>query len=84
VLCLRPDALPEAVRLGSHSRRVFEPFAARAGLTVEEMLNGPSPSALERKPTIAEIANAAAFAASDHAGAMTGTVMNLTCGSVVD
>jgi 3-oxoacyl-[acyl-carrier protein] reductase len=30
------------------------------------------------------VADAAAFAASDRAGAMTGAVVNVTCGSVVD
>jgi 3-oxoacyl-[acyl-carrier protein] reductase len=83
-VCLRPDALPEAIALGSHSRQVFEPFARRAGVTVEEMLAGPSPSALKRAPRVEEVAQAAVFAASDGAGAMTGTVFNLTCGSVLD
>lgn len=83
-VCLRPDALPEAVTLGSHSRKVFEPFARQAGVTVEDMLRGPSPSPLKRAPRVDEVAAAAAFAASDRAGAMTGTVMNLTCGSTVD
>jgi 3-oxoacyl-[acyl-carrier protein] reductase len=41
-------------------------------------------SLLGRLPTLAEVANAATFVASDRAGAMTGTVVNLTCGSVVD
>jgi 3-oxoacyl-[acyl-carrier protein] reductase len=39
---------------------------------------------LERAPTLAEVADFAAFAASDRAGAMTGAIANLTCGSVVD
>jgi 3-oxoacyl-[acyl-carrier protein] reductase len=39
---------------------------------------------LRRLPTLAEIGNAAAFAVSDHAGPMTGAVVNLTSGSVVD
>ena len=37
-----------------------------------------------RLPTLTEVGNAAAFVASDWAGAMTGTVANITCGSVVD
>lgn len=84
VLCLRPDALPEAIALGSHSREVFEPMARRAGVTIEEMLGAHSVSALKRAPRVHEVANAAVFAASDHAGAMSGTVINLTCGSVLD
>jgi 3-oxoacyl-[acyl-carrier protein] reductase len=31
-----------------------------------------------------EVANAAAFLASDHAGAMTGAIANLSCGALVD
>ena len=41
-------------------------------------------TALGRLPTLAEVASAAVFAASDAAGAMTGTVLNLSCGSVMD
>jgi hypothetical protein len=33
---------------------------------------------------MSEIAEAAVFAVSDGAGAMTGTVLNLTCGALVD
>jgi 3-oxoacyl-[acyl-carrier protein] reductase len=39
---------------------------------------------LKRFPTLAEVANVAAFMASDHASAMTGTVANITCGLIVD
>jgi 3-oxoacyl-[acyl-carrier protein] reductase len=39
---------------------------------------------LGRFPTLAEVADFAAFAASDRAGAMTGAIANLTCGSLVD
>jgi enoyl-[acyl-carrier-protein] reductase (NADH) len=39
---------------------------------------------LKRMPKLAEVANAAAFFASDHAAAVTGTIANLTCGMSVD
>jgi 3-oxoacyl-[acyl-carrier protein] reductase len=39
---------------------------------------------LKRLPTLAEGANTAVFLASDHAGAMTGPVANLTCGFMLD
>ena len=39
---------------------------------------------LGRLPTLDEIANAAVFIASDRASAMTGTIENLTCGSIMD
>lgn len=37
-----------------------------------------------RVPRLAEVADTAAFIAADHAGAMTGAVVNLTCGAIVD
>jgi NAD(P)-dependent dehydrogenase (short-subunit alcohol dehydrogenase family) len=39
---------------------------------------------LKRFPTLAQVADFAAFAASDRAGAMTGAIANLSCGSLVD
>lgn len=84
VVCLRSDALPEAVAMGSHSREVFRPVAERQGTTVEAMLAGESSGWLKRYPTLAELANTAVFLASDQAGAMTGTTVNLTCGASVD
>lgn len=39
---------------------------------------------LGRLPVLREVADAAVFAASDRASAMTGTIMNLTCGSIMD
>ena len=39
---------------------------------------------LKRLPTVAEVADTAAFLASDRAGAITGTVAKSTCGSSVD
>ena len=42
------------------------------------------PVAPLHRSTLAEVANVAAFMASNWAGAMTGTVVNLTCGSIAD
>lgn len=39
---------------------------------------------LKRLPSLADVANTAAFLASDNAAAVTGTVANLTCGMSVD
>jgi MOSC domain-containing protein YiiM/NAD(P)-dependent dehydrogenase (short-subunit alcohol dehydrogenase family) len=74
VICLRPDAIPEALAT-SHSREVFSGFAERFGTTVESMLaeRARTGTLLKRLPTLAEVANFAAFAASDRAGAMIGT-----------
>ncbi|MGW0752711.1 SDR family oxidoreductase [Streptomyces sp. NPDC002587] len=41
-------------------------------------------TALGRLPHLAEVADTAAFVASDHAGAMTGAIVNLTCGAIMD
>lgn len=84
VICLRPHALPEALALQSHARAVFQPAADQAGVTVDDMLAGPAETLLKRYPTLHEVAQTAAFMASDRAGAMTGTVANLTCGALVD
>ncbi|WP_412543635.1 SDR family oxidoreductase [Longispora sp. K20-0274] len=85
VVCLRPDAIPEALTHDSHSRDVFRPAADRAGLSIEDFLAGAAGGTLlNRLPTLAEVADVAVFMASDRASAMTGTVANLTCGSLVD
>jgi enoyl-[acyl-carrier-protein] reductase (NADH) len=39
---------------------------------------------LGRLPTLSEVADAAVFAASDPSSAMTGAIVNLTCGSIMD
>jgi 3-oxoacyl-[acyl-carrier protein] reductase len=53
----------------------------RAALGLDSMENR---IALGRLPTLDEVANAAVFMASDRASAMTGTIANLTCGSIID
>jgi 3-oxoacyl-[acyl-carrier protein] reductase len=85
VICLRSDAIPEAVST-SHTREVFSGLAERGGMSVESMLAERAHGAtlLKRLPTLAQIADFATFAASDRAGAMTGAILNLTCGSLVD
>jgi 3-oxoacyl-[acyl-carrier protein] reductase len=85
VVCLMPNAIPETIARRSHAAQVFAPLAAREGLTVEEMLAKPQDMpALRRLPTLDEVAEAAVFAASPKAGALTGTVLNLSCGLVTD
>lgn len=85
VVCLRPDAIPDAVAL-SGAREVFEGVAKRVGIPVHAMLaeRGRTATLLGRLPHLSEVAEFAAFAASDRAGAMTGAIANLTCGSMVD
>jgi 3-oxoacyl-[acyl-carrier protein] reductase len=84
VNCLRPHAIPEAVAT-SHTRDLFTGMAGLSGLTVEAWLSGlAGTTLLARLPTLAEVAETAAFVASDSASAMTGAIVNLTSGALVD
>jgi enoyl-[acyl-carrier-protein] reductase (NADH) len=75
----------DAPASGSYTKDLFKPAAAAAGLSVQEWLAGLAQSTmLKRLPTLSEVAETAAFLASDRAGAMTGTVANLTGGALVD
>ena len=58
---------------------------AARGVSVEQMLAqwGQDQTLLGRLPTLAQVADAAVFLASDRAGAITGAVADLTCGSAV-
>lgn len=70
-ICLRSDAFPET--WGTL-------FEGQADSPLTFMTAG---TVLGRMPKIQELAEAAAFAASDRSSAMTGTVINLSCGSVL-
>lgn len=85
VICLRPDAMPDALAT-SYTGEMFARVAALHGTTAEAMLTerARTGSLLGRSPTLAQVADFAAFAASDRAAAMTGAIANLTCGSLVD
>jgi 3-oxoacyl-[acyl-carrier protein] reductase len=84
-ICLRADAIPEALPR-SHSREIFTEVASAHGLTPESMLaaHAERDTLLRRLPTLQQVADAAAFFASDRAAATTGAIVNLTCGSLVD
>lgn len=84
VNCLRPHAIPESVTT-SHTRQLFSGMAGLSGLTMEAWLSGlAGTTLLGRLPTLDDVADAAAFVASDRAGAMTGAIVNLTSGALVD
>lgn len=77
VVCLRSDAIPETWTWPVDSekdRQEYDRFKTY-------MEQG---TVLGRLPVLREVADAAVFAASDRASAMTGTIMNLTCGSIMD
>jgi NAD(P)-dependent dehydrogenase (short-subunit alcohol dehydrogenase family) len=81
VVCLMPNAMPETATI----RESFGRYAKAAGLTpAEYQARLESMTHLRRLTTLAELANAAAFLASDRASAMTGTVANLSGGAIVD
>jgi NAD(P)-dependent dehydrogenase (short-subunit alcohol dehydrogenase family) len=76
VNCLRSEGVPESwegasTEEWSASTEEIEAFLKQRSL-------------LGRVTTLADVGNAAAFLASDRAGATTGTVFNLTSGTVVD
>jgi NAD(P)-dependent dehydrogenase (short-subunit alcohol dehydrogenase family) len=81
VVGLRPNGIPEAGSL----REVFDVKAKGSGMTWEQwqalLASRTHP---RRLSTLAELANAAAFVASDQASGMTGTTVNLSMGSLDD
>ncbi len=86
VIGIRPHAVVDAPAAGSYTKDLFTQSAAATGQSVQEFLEVgmAQGTLLKRLPTLAEIAETAAFLASDRAGAMTGTVANLSAGALVD
>jgi len=81
VLGLRSHAIPDAIDAGSYTAEVFAPKARAMGLTVKDWLGGAAAGTmLKRMPSLSQVAETVAFLASDHAGAMTGTTINVTAG----
>ena len=70
VVCLRSDAIPETWPIGDEG---WPP--AKAYMDAGTVLG--------RLPTLRQLADAAVFAASDRAAALTGAILNLSCGSVM-
>jgi NAD(P)-dependent dehydrogenase (short-subunit alcohol dehydrogenase family) len=81
VVCLRSHAIPETPLIEAN----FATAAPAAGVTPAEFqAKLEQGTFLKRLPTLAEVAGTAAFVASDRAGAMTATVVNLSAGSITD
>jgi NAD(P)-dependent dehydrogenase (short-subunit alcohol dehydrogenase family) len=81
VVGLRPQGMPETGRI----KESFGTYAKASGMTWEqfqELLAGRTHT--RRLSTLAEMANVAVFMASDQASGMTGTVVNLSMGSLDD
>jgi NAD(P)-dependent dehydrogenase (short-subunit alcohol dehydrogenase family) len=81
VVGLRPQGMPETDAL----KQAFEPRAKASGMTWAEFQESlASRTHTRRLSTLAEMANVAVFMASEKAGGMTGTTVNLTMGSLDD
>ena len=81
VVGLRPQAMPEADTI----KEAFEPRARATGMTWEQFQEFlASRTHSKRLMTLEEMANVAAFVASDKASGLTGTTVNLTMGSLDD
>lgn len=82
VICVRSHAIVDAVAAGSYTADIFTPKAQAMGLTVDQWLGGAAQSTLlKRLPTLAQVAQVMTFLASEHASAMTATVVNMTAGA---
>jgi NAD(P)-dependent dehydrogenase (short-subunit alcohol dehydrogenase family) len=82
VVCLRADGMPETDTITT----VFGVHAKGAGMPSNKEFQGlmESFTLLKRLPKLSEVADTAVFLVSDKASAITGTTINVTCGSVVD
>jgi NAD(P)-dependent dehydrogenase (short-subunit alcohol dehydrogenase family) len=79
--CLRSAGSPDAAGVDG----VFDLHAQNAGLSRAHFDAGKAERTLLRRlPRLAEVAQVAAFLASDRASAMTGTITNITCGELLD
>jgi enoyl-[acyl-carrier-protein] reductase (NADH) len=75
-VCLRSEGIPESWEGVSTEGWSMPTEEVEAQIKARSLLG--------RVTTLADVGNAAAFLASDLAGATTGTVFNLTSGTVVD
>jgi NAD(P)-dependent dehydrogenase (short-subunit alcohol dehydrogenase family) len=81
VVCLRSHAIPETPLIEEN----FATASRAAGVTAARFqAKLEQTTLLGRLPTLAEVADTAAFVASDGAGAMTATVVNLSAGGFTD
>ncbi|GAA2395967.1 SDR family oxidoreductase [Dactylosporangium salmoneum] len=81
VVCLNAAGMPETAQL----TEVYGLHAEAYGITGDDFHARMAERTLRKRlPTVAEIADAAVFAASDRAAAMTGAILNLTGGLIAD
>ena len=80
MVSLRPHAIPESQSI----QDVFHLKAAKVTTWEQWQAGLASRTHTQRLTTLAELANVAAFAASDQASGLTGTTLNLTMGALDD
>lgn len=81
VVGLRPQGIPETHRI----KESFKHYAAASGMTWEQFHEQlASRTHTRRLSTLTEMADVAVFMASDRATGMTGTIVNLSMGSLDD
>ena len=81
VVCVRSAGMPESPRI----QEVFQAFARAVGATKEMFAQGAvERTLLKRMPTLSETAKTIAFLASDYASSLTGTIINASCGEILD
>ena len=81
VICLRSAGSLDASGL----QEVFTLHAKNAGMSYEEFVqNAVKDIPLRKLPALKEIADVAAFMASERASAVTGTAVNISCGQTPD
>jgi hypothetical protein len=73
-----------AAELGPYGIRVVTIQSVGIPETHDADSDAWPPRLLERAPTLADVGNVAAFAASDQAAAITATAINITCGAEID
>ncbi|MBL0935423.1 MAG: SDR family oxidoreductase [Rhizobiaceae bacterium] len=85
VLALRSHAIVDAIAAGSYTTELFTPKARAMGLDVDQWLGGAAQGTmLKRLPSLSQVAETIVFLASENAGAMTATVVNMTAGATTD
>jgi NAD(P)-dependent dehydrogenase (short-subunit alcohol dehydrogenase family) len=81
VVGLRPQGIPETSRI----RESFEGYAKSSGMSWQQFQGTlASRTHTRRLSTLAEVTDTAVFLASDKASGMTGTIVNLSMGSLDD
>ena len=84
VVCVRPHAMADASDL-SYTGEMFGRMADAGGITRDEWFAAlASTTLLGRLPTLDEVGEYFAFVASDRARSMTGVIVNVTAGALVD